>query len=103
LEGEEMTDSIQLTDSEKTEIPDTPEKRMAEIRQLPNKSKTSFLPQPGMAFSMGPFVYKVSMVNIGKLRFTAELADVVIEGINDDSENISLIIDPHTNQGVIKD
>ena len=85
------------------EVPNTPEERMKEIRDLPNKDKANFLPEPGLTFSIGPFVYRATMANIGKLRFSAELVDVVIEGVNDGSEKISPIIDPYTMQGAVKE
>jgi hypothetical protein len=65
------------------EIPLSREKRIGELRELPNKMKENFLPPVGLEFQIGPYVYKVSIQNVGDMRFTAKLHDVVIEGFND--------------------
>ena len=87
----------------KQEIPDTPEARIKEIKALPAKQKQNFIPPVGGIFRLGPFIYKVSLTLPNQLRFTATLMDVIIEGVNDGSENISQIVDPVTGKGIVKE
>lgn len=69
---------------ETEQVPLTPEARLKELKSLSNKHKEAFLPPVGSQFRIGPYIFKVSIQNVGQLRFTANLVDVVIEGINDD-------------------
>lgn len=50
--------------------------KMQGIRALTNKQKANLLPSKGVVFGVGPFVFRVSHVNVGKLRFSSELIDV---------------------------
>jgi len=80
-------------------IPANAEQRIAELMKLPLKKKMNLIPSFGDTFRVGPFVFKVTGVNPGQLRFTASLADVIIEGIND---GVSPIINPHTGKVLLK-
>ena len=66
--------------------------RVAELKNLSLKEKEAFIPPVGAELRMGPFVYKVNIVNVGQLRFSCSLHDVVIEGVNDTE---SVIVSPH--------
>ena len=72
---------LKVKDIEK--VPLTPEARIRGLMELPNKSKQEFLPPVGFEFQLGPYIYKVTIHNVGQMRFTAKLSDVVVEGIND--------------------
>ncbi len=94
-------DSLKIEET-KNQIPDTPEKRIAGIMELSLKQKVAFLPKVGVLLDIGPFVFKVSVINASQLRFTATLVDVIMEGVNDGSEKVSPIIDPGTGEGAVK-
>ena len=94
--------AIQLVDDEKDQVPGTAEARIKELMALPLKQKEGFVPPVGSVFSIGPFVFRVSVVNPSQLRFTATLADVIIKGVNDGSEKVSAIVDPNTGKGIVK-
>ena len=69
---------------EVTKVPLNRDTRMKQLLQnLNNKQKEGFLPESGFKFRLGPFIYEVTVVNIGDMRFSAKLYDVIIEGIND--------------------
>lgn len=87
---------------DKKNIPKTAKGRIEELMSLPLNQKVHFLPSSGQRFKMGPYIFRVKVVHPGKLRFTAALDDVVIDGINDGSEKISPIIDPITGKGAVK-
>ena len=88
-----MTDkALKLTDT--SQVPDTPEARIAQIMALPLKDKQQFMPPAGLKLQAGPYIYKIGFVNAGQLRFTAKLCDVIIEGVNDGKPEKSLIIKP---------
>jgi hypothetical protein len=84
----------------KKEMPGTAKERIAELLELPLKDKGVFVPAVGTTLKLGPFVYEVSVVNVGQLRFTAKLHDIVIDGVNDGKSGI---INPKTGTGFGKD
>lgn len=98
-----MNDKLNIPDTEKKDIPETPEDRIRELMELPLKDKENFIPPVGQFVKLGPFIYQVKVTNPGQMRFTASLYDVVIEGVNDGSEKVSDIVDPNTGKGVVKD
>ncbi len=57
----------------------TSSQKMQGIRNLTNKQKEQLMPPTGHEIALGPFVYKIISVNIGKLRFSAELRGVMEE------------------------
>jgi hypothetical protein len=89
-------DNLNIPVEEKKQIPQTAKARIKELMGLPLHQKAPFLPASGDRFRWGPFIYEVAVVHAGKLRFTAKLADVIIQGVNDD---VSPIIDPNTGKG----
>lgn len=95
--------SEKLNIPEKGDVPDTPEARIAELKELPLKQKQNLVPPVGQFIKLGPFIYRVNVTNPGQMRFTASLYDVTIKGVNDGSEKVSDIIDPGTGEGVVKD
>lgn len=94
-----MTESLNLSNEEMKEVPKTAKGRLKVLNELSVKEKLNFLPHSGFRFALGPYVYQVAVVNPGKLRFTAKLIDVIIEGVNDGK---SKIINPHTGDPVDK-
>jgi len=94
-----MTESLNIPEGQKKKIPKTAKGRMKQIMQLPLKQKLNFMPEAGLKFIIGPYVYQVALVSPGKLRFTAKLIDVIIQGVNDGSK--SKIINPHTGKPAI--
>jgi len=80
-------------------VPATPEARIAELMKLSLKQKEAFIPPVGAELRMGPFIYQVKVTNVGQLRFSCSLSDVVIEGVNDTK---SVIVSPHTGRVVGK-
>lgn len=78
-----MQEKLKLPETEKSKVPIAREARIRAIQELPGSSKPNFLPKAGTLVRMGPYVYRVSFVNAGDLRFTAKLHDVVIEGVSD--------------------
>ncbi len=99
-EGVCLGNSLNIPNNEKKEVPSTAEGRIRGLMELPLHQKENFLPSSGYRFQMGPFIYEVAVVNAGKLRFTARLCDVVIEGINDGKSDI---IDPITGTNFVKE
>ena len=97
-----MSEALNIPKDEKQDIPSTPEARIKELMELPLAQKKNFIPQVGMNFGLGPFVFKVTVVNPSQLRFTATLADVIINGVND-SKKVSEIISPVTGKGIVKE
>ena len=93
-----MAETFRIPDP-KQDIPDTPEKRVAELMKLPLANKISFIPAFGDTLRIGPFVFKVTVVNPSQLRFSATLADVIIEGVND---GVSKIVSPYTGTPILK-
>lgn len=89
-----------LNINHKDEVPKTAKERIVELKKLPLKDKLNLLPLSGQQFRFGPFIYKVTFVNGGDLRFSAKLEDIVIEGINDGE---SKIIDPRTGKNFTSD
>lgn len=75
-----MSEALKI---DKDKVPLSRAKRIEELLELPNKSKEQFIPPVGFTFRHGPYVYRVAATNVGQLRFTAKLHDVVVEGIND--------------------
>jgi len=78
-----MSDSIKLSEEQIGKTPLSRAKRIEELRKVPNELKANFLPPVGTEFRMGPYVYKVAIHNVGDMRFTARLHDVIVEGVND--------------------
>ena len=97
-----MSETLDIPKDEKKGIPKTAKGRIKELMNLPIVEKVSFLPTAGQRLRLGPFIYKVKVTSPGKLRFTAALDDVVIDGINDGSEKVSEIVDPSTGKGIVK-
>lgn len=93
-----MADSFKLLCS-KQEIPDTPEGRVGDLKKLPLAMKLNLIPTYGETFRIGPLIFKVTFANPGQLRFTSELYDIIIDGVND---GVSDIIDPHTGKEIVK-
>jgi hypothetical protein len=87
--------SLDIQNEEKKEVPSTAKERIKELMGLPLVEKTAFLPRKGDTFRRGPFIFEVAVVHLGKLRFTAKLADVIIKGVND---GVSPIVDPRTGE-----
>jgi len=98
-----VENKLDIPGTEKKEIPKTAKGRIKELMQLSIVEKVSFLPVAGQRFRLGPFIYRVKITSPGKLRFTAALDDVVIDGVNDGSERVSDIVDPNTGKGVVKE
>lgn len=92
-----MDKSAKIPEDEIKQIPDTAKARIKELMKLPLHQKYNFLPNSGYRFQLGPFIYEAAVVHGGKLRFTAKLVDVVIQGVNDTVE--SPIINPSTGKG----
>jgi hypothetical protein len=92
-----MTDSLKIP--EKNSVPKTASARIAEILKLSLKEKEAFVPPVGQELKIGPYIYKVKMTNVGQLRFSCTLYDVIIEGVNDTE---AVIISPHTGKVVGK-
>lgn len=65
------------------EVPLSREGRVSGVMELPNKNKKAFLPPEGFEFQIGPFIYVVSSVNVGDMRFSARIHDFIVEGVND--------------------
>lgn len=97
-----MLESLTIDKNQIGKIPDTPEGRITELMALPVKAKENFLPEPGLELRIGPYVYRVAIINPSQLRFTAKLVDVIIDGVNDGSEKVSDIIDPNTGEGIVR-
>jgi hypothetical protein len=76
-------DVMIVNDDEKGRVPLSAAARIKELLSLPVKNKETFLPLVGQMIRLGPFIFKVTVTNPSQLRFTASLADVVIEGVND--------------------
>lgn len=93
-----MENTNSLSPKVKKDIPDTSQGRIAELMQLSYNDKKAFIPPVGFELQLGPFKFKVSFTNIGELRFTAKLSDVIIDGVNDDK---SSIISPHTGKEIV--
>ena len=80
-ENKLSNDALSVEDSGK--VPLKRETRMQQMMELPNDNKVLFVPTVGTVLKLGPYLYRVSAVDIGKMRFTATLHDVIIDGIND--------------------
>lgn len=86
-----MTDALNIT--EKDKVPKMPADRIAELRKLSLDEKQAFVPPVGQILKLGPYVYKVTITNVGQLRFSCSLHDVIIEGVNDTEP---VIVNPRT-------
>ena len=83
-----MPEAIKISQDKQRKVPDTPEKRIADLMKEPLSRKRSFVPPVGGEFNIGPFVYRITVTNPSQLRFTATLKDVIITGVNDGSTGI---------------
>ena len=75
--------TLKLTEEDKNRVPLNRETRLKHLSESPNEQKQSFLPPVGGTFRLGPYVYKVAVQNVGDMRFSARLHDIIVEGIND--------------------
>lgn len=57
--------------------------RIKKIKSMPNDAKEPFLPPIGGTFLLGPYKFKVISKNIKDMKFSVELHDIIIEGVND--------------------
>ena len=97
-----MSEKLDIPKEEKNQIPKTAKGRIKALMELSIVEKVAFLPTAGQRFRLGPYIYRVKITSPGKLRFTAALDDVVIDGVSDGTEKVSEIVDPNTLKGIVK-
>lgn len=47
------------------------------MREQTNKDRERALPPIGQQFQLGPYLWQVTYINVGKLRFTAEMVGLI--------------------------